>query len=114
MPTCLFCRIINKEIPANIVYTDEDIIAFDDIHPKTPYHKLIIPRKHIATLNDITQTDIHLAGKLLYVAQQLAKAGKIAAPGYRVVMNCNPAGGQEVYHIHLHMLGGRRLGALPD
>lgn len=106
---CLFCKIIRKEIPANIIYEDEMVLAFDDIYPKAPQHKLIIPRKHIATLNDITPEDTQLAGHLLQTAQLLAKQLDIADAGYRVVMNCNAGAGQVVYHIHLHLLGGRSL-----
>ncbi len=109
MTDCLFCKIIQGEVPANIIYQDDTAIAFDDIYPKAPQHKLIIPRRHIATLNDITEADTHLTGHLLYIAQYLAKQLGIAQDGYRVVMNCNAGGGQLVYHIHLHLLGGRSL-----
>ena len=106
---CIFCKIANGELPANIVYQDEKIIAFDDIHPKTPVHKLIIPRKHIATMNDLALEDKDLVGDMILVAQKLAKEFKIAENGYRVLINCNQDGGQVVYHLHLHLLGGRRL-----
>lgn len=106
---CIFCKIVNKSFPANIIYADEHVIAFDDLYPKAPHHKLIIPRKHIATLNDMEKEDIHLCGHMLYTAQQLAKELGIAEAGYRVAMNCNKGGGQEIYHIHLHLLGGRSL-----
>ncbi|MFT3741229.1 MAG: histidine triad nucleotide-binding protein [Gammaproteobacteria bacterium] len=109
MQNCLFCKIIQKEIPATIIWEDDQIIAFDDIYPRAPQHKLIIPRKHIATLNDLTPEDTQLAGHLLMTAQALAKQLGIAEPGYRVVMNCNAGAGQVVYHIHLHLLGGRSL-----
>ncbi len=109
MSDCLFCKILAQEIPANIIYEDDKIIAFDDIQPQAPHHKLIIPRKHIATLNELTPEDIYLTGHLLYVAQQLAKKLGTADTGYRVVMNCNQDAGQAVYHIHLHLLGGRKL-----
>lgn len=106
---CLFCKIVSAEIPAKIIYQDEHVIAFDDIHPQAPQHKLIIPRKHIATLNDIDVDDTWLMGHLLQTAQHLAKQLETADVGYRVVMNCNKAAGQLVYHIHLHLLGGRSL-----
>lgn len=109
MSDCIFCKIIAKEIPATIIYEDENVIAFDDLHPRAPQHKLIIPRKHIATLNDLSHEDMQIGGQLLYTAQQLAKQLGIAEDGYRVVMNCNAAAGQVVYHIHLHLMGGRNL-----
>jgi len=109
MTDCLFCKIVQGAISANIIYEDEKIIAFDDIYPKAPQHKLIIPRRHIATLNDLTSEDVGLAGHMIYTAQSLAKQLGIAEDGYRVVMNCNAGGGQLVYHIHLHLLGGRSL-----
>lgn len=104
---CLFCNIVDKKIPANIVSSDERVIAFDDLHPKAPFHKLIIPRKHIATLNDLTKEDDGLIGHLLYTAKELAKLLGVSEQGYRVVLNCNEAGGQTVFHIHAHLLGGR-------
>ena len=106
---CIFCKIAVGEMPANIVYEDENIIAFDDIFPKAPIHKLIIPRKHIATLNDINDEDRELTGNMMLVAQKIAKDLHISEDGYRVLMNCNKHGGQEVYHIHLHLLGGKQL-----
>lgn len=106
---CIFCKIAQKQIPANIIYENEDVIAFDDLHPRAPIHKLIIPRKHIATLNDVEPSDEVLTGKMLYAAQELAKKYGIAEEGYRVVMNCNAGAGQAVFHIHLHLLGGRAL-----
>lgn len=106
---CLFCRIINGELPANIIYQDKDIIAFDDIHPKTPQHKLIIPRKHIATINDLSVEDVGLMGKMASVAQKLAKDLNIAESGYRIVINCNKDGGQMVYHLHMHLMGGKPI-----
>lgn len=106
---CIFCKIAQKEIPATILYQDEQVIAFEDLHPRAPIHKLIIPRKHIATLNDLTKEDENLGGHMLYTAQQLAKQLNIAEDGYRVVMNCNKDAGQVVFHIHLHLLGGRSM-----
>lgn len=106
---CLFCKIVSGQINSHIVYEDDDILAFDDIAPKAPIHQLIIPKKHIATLNDLEQSDQALVGKMLLVATQLAKQYNIADAGYRTLFNCNKDGGQEVYHIHLHLLGGRAL-----
>ncbi len=107
--SCLFCDIIAKKIPSTCVFEDESVLAFEDIHPKAPIHILIIPKKHLCTLNDITTDDTHLMGQLLQTAKKLAISLKIAEKGYRVLMNCNADGGQEVYHIHLHLLGGRAL-----
>ncbi len=104
---CLFCKISRKEIPAKIIYEDEEVVVFDDIAPRAPTHKLIIPRRHIATLNDLNKADAQLAGKLLLTAQKIAKSCGHAEEGYRVVMNCNQGAGQTVFHIHLHLLGGR-------
>ena len=109
MKDCLFCKIAHGEIPAEIVYQDDKVLAFNDIQPQAPHHKLIIPRKHIDTLNDLHQDDIALVGHMVYVAQQLAKKHGIHEEGYRVLMNCNSGGGQAVYHIHLHLLGGRQM-----
>ncbi|AKX59779.1 zinc-binding protein [Thiopseudomonas alkaliphila] len=105
---CLFCKIIEGDIPSNKIYEDELVYAFHDIAPQAPVHFLVIPKKHITTLNDLTEADRELAGHILYTAQRLAnKLGCDA--GYRVVMNCNEHGGQTVYHIHLHVLGQRQL-----
>ncbi|MDQ5899742.1 MAG: histidine triad family protein [Pseudomonadota bacterium] len=106
---CIFCKIIKKELPADIVYQDETIIAFNDRHPCAPIHQLIVPKKHIATLNDLTEDDTLLAGNMLQVARHLAKKAQITQSGYRAVFNCNKDGGQEVFHLHLHLLGGRVL-----
>ena len=108
MPT-IFSKIINKEIPATIVYEDDEILAFEDVAPKAPIHILIIPKKEISTLNNITEEDAELIGKLVIVAKKIAYDKKIEKDGYRLVMNCNDFGGQTVYHIHLHLLGGRKL-----
>lgn len=106
---CLFCNIINREIPADIVFEDEHVLAFNDINPQAPTHQLIIPKKHIPTLNDIEADDLALVGRLQYTAAQLAKQQGFAEDGYRIVMNCNEMGGQTVYHIHMHLLGGREF-----
>lgn len=109
----IFTKIINKEIPAEIVYEDELALAFKDINPQAPFHVLIIPKKAIATINDIELNDRATVGHLYYVAAQLAKENGFAENGYRVVMNCNNDGGQTVYHIHLHMLAGKAMGWPP-
>lgn len=109
MKNCIFCRIIANELPANIVYQDELVIAFDDAYPRAPQHKLIVPRQHIATVNDLTIAEQQLAGHLILTAQKIAIQLDIAELGYRLVMNCNSYGGQVVYHLHLHLLGGHAL-----
>lgn len=106
---CLFCKIINREIPADIVYEDDEVLAFNDINPQAPTHVLIIPKQHIATLNDIEEHHLATVGRLQYTAARLAKEYGFAEDGYRVVMNCNEDGGQTVYHIHMHLMGGRRF-----
>ena len=111
MPT-LFERIIAGEIPANIVYRDERVTAFRDIQPRAPVHILIVPSKPIPTANDIADADEALIGHMFTVARDLAKREGIAADGYRLIINCNQHGGQEVYHLHLHLLGGKPLGPM--
>lgn len=110
--TTLFERIIAGEIPASIVYRDERVTAFRDIHPRAPTHILIVPNKAIPTANDIADGDETLVGHLLTVARDLARQEGIAKSGYRLIINCNDDGGQEVYHLHLHLLGGRPLGPM--
>lgn len=107
--SCLFCRIASGELESDIVYQDETVVAFRDIHPQAPQHILIIPRKHIATINDAKVEDTALVGKLTLTAQNIATELGVAADGYRLVMNCNGHGGQTVFHIHLHLLAGRPL-----
>jgi histidine triad (HIT) family protein len=106
---CIFCKIIAGQIPSDVVYTDDKVIAFRDIHPLAPVHILIIPREHIPTLNDVTENQTLLVGHMVQVAKQLAKQNGVAARGYRVTINCGPQGGQVVQHLHMHMLGGREL-----
>ncbi|MHA7840411.1 MAG: histidine triad nucleotide-binding protein [Gammaproteobacteria bacterium] len=106
---CLFCNIVTKEIPATITYEDEQVLAFEDINPQAPIHHLIIPRKHIATINDLANEDYSLVGHLYKAAKQIAHQLHIQQIGYRTVMNCNKGAGQEIFHIHLHLLGGRNL-----
>ncbi len=109
MTDCLFCKMVSGEIPPDIVYEDDEVLAFNDINPQAPTHVLIIPKKHIATLNEASDEDTQVLGRLNIVAAQLANKLGFAEDGYRVVMNCNADGGQAVYHIHLHLLGGRSM-----
>jgi len=109
----LFLKIINREIPADIVFETDEVLAFRDINPQAPTHILIIPKEPIRTINDIQEQHSELVGKLFLVAAELARQEGIAEEGYRAVMNCNRAGGQAVYHIHLHLLGGRQMGWPP-
>lgn len=106
---CLFCKLVNGDIPAKILYQDDDVIAFEDIAPQAPTHFLVIPKRHISTLNDLAPEDAALVGKLPITAANIAKQLGIAEDGFRVVMNCNEMGGQTVYHIHMHVLGGRAM-----
>ena len=105
----LFAKIARREIPAQIVYQDDEVTAFRDVKPEAPTHILIIPNKIVPTLNDATADDQMLLGKLILTAQKLAREMGIADSGYRIVMNCNADAGQSVFHIHLHLLGGRKL-----
>ena len=110
---CLFCKISDKEIPATLVFENERVVAFEDIHPQAPTHVQIIPRKHIATTLDLTAEDRLLVGEIFEVAAEIARERGIAEDGFRLVVNTNPAAGQSVYHLHLHLIGGRRLGWPP-
>lgn len=105
----LFLKIIAREIPADIVYENEDVLAFRDLNPQAPVHVLIIPKTHIRTINDIQAQDAELFGKLFLAARDIAAEQGLAEDGYRVVMNCNAAAGQTVFHVHLHLLGGRQF-----
>jgi histidine triad (HIT) family protein len=110
-PDCLFCKIVTGKLPSDRVYEDDAIVAFKDIHPQAPFHWLVIPRVHVATLNDFDPEHAALIGELLLTAKRLARDHRL--PGYRVAMNVNREGGQVVFHVHLHVLGGRPLtGAL--
>ncbi|MEX2663428.1 MAG: histidine triad nucleotide-binding protein [Vicinamibacterales bacterium] len=113
MADCLFCKLLAGEIPASIVYEDERVVAFRDINPQAPTHLLVIPRRHIATLNDLEPEDDGLVGELVRRAAAIAKEQGHAERGYRVVFNCNADAGQTVFHIHLHLVGGRKLGWPP-
>ena len=107
MASCLFCKIISGEIPASKVYEDERVVAFDDINPQAPMHVLIVPRAHVASLNDLEASHDGLVGELVRRGAALAAARGYADRGYRTVFNCNADAGQTVFHVHLHVLGGR-------
>lgn len=109
MEGCLFCRIAAGEVPATVVQQDDEVLAFRDIDPKAPVHTLVIPRRHVASVNELTDTDHDLVGKLVATAKAIAKSEGIAESGYRLVMNTGPDAGQSVAHIHLHVLGGRPM-----
>ncbi len=104
---CLFCKFVSGELDTDVVLETDKVFAFRDINPQAPTHILIIPRKHIATINDLTESDVEEVGNLYLVAKVLAMEEGTCEKGYRVVMNCNAAAGQTVYHLHLHLLGGR-------
>ncbi|MEK7223403.1 MAG: histidine triad nucleotide-binding protein [Pseudomonadota bacterium] len=104
---CLFCKMVSGQIKPSTVYEDDDVLAFKDINPQAPVHVLVIPKKHTATLNDLKPGDAALVGKLLMTAARIAKDSGIAESGYRAVLNCNADAGQSVFHVHLHLLGGR-------
>ena len=106
---CIFCQIASGEIPGDIVYQDEEIIAFRDIKPRAPVHLIIIPRKHIPSLTHLSEADAALVGRMMAIANQLAKSEGVAQKGYRLAINCGKEGGQLVPHLHVHLLGGRRL-----
>lgn len=108
-PGCIFCRIASKEVEAKIVYEDEKIMAVEDVNPQAPAHLLVIPKSHIPTLQDIGDEESGLMDKLFRVINRMAKDRGFSEKGYRVVVNCGPAGGQTVYHLHLHLLGGRNM-----
>ena len=109
MPECLFCQIRDGKVPAEIVYQDEQVVAFKDAHPKAPLHDLVIPRQHIATLNDLGPEHRELIGHMHLVAAQLAREAGFAESGYRTVLNCNRGAGQTIFHLHLHVIGGARF-----
>ncbi len=106
---CLFCKIVKGEVPAKISYRDDSVIGFDDINPQAPQHKLIIPQKHISTLNELKSEDNELIGHMVQTAKMMAKELNMSEEGYRLVMNCNAGAGQTVFHVHIHLLGGRRF-----
>jgi histidine triad (HIT) family protein len=109
MADCLFCKIARKEIPAKLVYEDRQVVAFEDIHPQAPTHTLVISKSHFATLNDVGAEEEALLGHMMLVATRVAKDKGLHAQGYRLVANCLEGAGQTVFHIHLHLLGGRQF-----
>jgi histidine triad (HIT) family protein len=109
MADCLFCKMVSGEITPDTVYEDDDILAFKDINPQAPLHVLIIPKAHIATVNDLSDANAATVGRLFLTAKQIAADNDLTEPGYRLVMNCNADAGQTVFHIHLHLLGGRPM-----
>jgi len=111
-PNCIFCKIAARQIAGDIVFEDDEMLAFNDISPQAPVHVLIIPKRHVATVNDLSEADAGLVGRLLLRGSAIAAERGVAEPGYRLIFNCNAAGGQTVYHLHLHLLGGRQMRAL--
>ena len=109
MSDCLFCKILAGEVPSDVVYENEHVLAFKDIYPKTPFHVLIIPKKHIATLNDLEPEDTELAGQLFLAAKTIADEQGFAEDGYRMQMNCGEGGGQIIFHMHLHLMAGKKF-----
>jgi len=113
MTDCLFCKMVNGEIKPDTVYEDDDVLAFRDINPQAPVHVLVVPKTHIATLNDLDPAHAPLIGKLYLAAQKIANDEGVAERGYRTLINCNAEAGQSVFHIHLHLLAGRAMGWPP-
>ncbi|MDY6829404.1 MAG: histidine triad nucleotide-binding protein [Pseudomonadota bacterium] len=109
MSDCLFCGIAAGTVPADVIYQTDEVVAFRDLHPQAPLHALVIPRKHIATINDITPEDQTVIGEMYLAAAQIVGEAGLSESGFRTVMNCNRQGGQTVYHIHLHVLAGRQM-----
>ncbi|WP_022954991.1 histidine triad nucleotide-binding protein [Perlucidibaca piscinae] len=109
MTDCIFCKIARHEVPSRIVFENERLLAFHDLFPAAPTHILLIPKSHYTTLNDVPASEAVVLGELMTTAAQIARDNGFADDGYRVVMNCNSDGGQSVYHIHLHLLAGRKL-----
>jgi len=111
--SCLFCKVSLGEIPASMVHQDEELIAFNDINPQAPMHVLVVPRRHVATVNDLTEADDALVGRMMRRAAAIASERGYGERGYRTIFNCNREAGQTVFHIHLHVLGGRGMGWPP-
>lgn len=109
MSDCLFCKMVSGEISADTVYENDNVLAFRDINPQAPTHVLVIPKQHIATINDLDESHRDLVGELFLAAKEIAQQEGIGERGYRTVMNCNEESGQSVFHVHLHVLGGRRM-----
>ena len=113
MADCLFCKMVTGDIRPDVVFEDDEVLAFRDVNPQAPTHVLVIPKAHIPTTNDLDADNVGIVGRLYLAAKQIAADAGIAEPGYRMVMNCNPGAGQSVYHLHLHLLGGRPMGWPP-
>ena len=109
MSDCLFCRIVEKKIPAKVVYADDQILAFDDVNPRAPVHTLVIPKQHVASVQDLGESDRTLLAQLLLACTKVAKHKGLADPGFRLVVNTGRDGGQTVFHLHFHVLGGRHM-----
>lgn len=105
---CLFCNIVNRKAPATFLYEDDDLVVFKDIHPAAPVHLLIVPKKHIRSMNDIAQEDSFVLSRLFMVAKQMAKEHNVDQSGYKLLFNVEKGGGQEIFHVHLHLIGGWR------
>ncbi|MGK2857411.1 MAG: histidine triad nucleotide-binding protein [Thermoanaerobaculia bacterium] len=112
-PQCLFCKIAGGEIPAKVIYQDDDVVSFEDINPQAPVHLLVIARTHIPSLDALDEAQESTVGRVVRIAAELARARGLAADGYRLVVNCGPGAGQTVYHLHVHLLGGRGFGWPP-
>lgn len=112
MNNCLFCQIIKKEIPTEIIFENDLLIIFKDIHPKAPIHFLIVPKKHLSSVNELNEEDRQIISEVFLQAKKIAKANKMSEKGYRLIVNTGPDSGQIVFHIHWHMLGGKKLGVL--
>lgn len=111
--SCIFCKIVKKEVPSKIVFEDTNNLAFEDIHPQAPVHVIIIPKSHVEKVSDLTATHGPMAGELIITAKKIAKERQIEETGYRIVINCGPDAGQAVGHLHAHLIGGRQLGWPP-
>lgn len=112
-PKCLFCRLVKREVPVDVVRETEDLLAFNDVNPQAPRHVLVIPKEHIPTTNDVRVDEAALIGRMVLLARDIAEDHEFSETGYRLVLNCNRHAGQSVFHIHLHLLGGRFMGWPP-
>jgi histidine triad (HIT) family protein len=113
MEQCLFCKMVSGEVEPDVVYEDDHVLAFNDLNPKAPIHFLVVPKEHIATLNEVDEAHAALLGRLFLAAKEVAKQQGFADEGYRTVINCNRQAGQSVFHVHLHVLAGRLMGWPP-
>lgn len=109
MTDCLFCKMVSGEIKPDVVYEDDDVLAFRDVNPQAPVHVLVIPKAHISTANDLDEDNVDVIGQMYLAARKIANDEGVSEAGYRMVMNCNAGAGQSVFHIHLHILGGRQM-----